>query len=137
LDHVEKAAQQKGEHNADDAAVLKQAKALDQKLVDFKNKLFNSKVQRNVPEDGIHYLSDFHGKLSRLARGLNYLYGQAPNKLFKQRMARLGGQLHNYLRQFNHMLKTDVARYNQAAYHHGLSTLMTGEPIKVKAPPEI
>lgn len=137
LSDFERATEQEKDNHRQYAGVLKRARALGKRLSNFKDEIFNPKVQRSVAQERIHYLADFHGKLAGLAGGLSYLYDQASKELFNRHMVKLNKQLHGYLQEFNQMLKTSVASYNKAAYNHGLPTLRTGEPVKVKVPPNI
>ena len=114
------------------ADMLKQAKELGQKISKLKDSVYDPKVQRNAPEDSIHYLADFYGKLRGVAFGLGAAYGEPPNELARSHMTELRTQLAGYLSQYNALAKSDVAGYNKAAFKEGAPTLFTGSPLELK-----
>lgn len=114
------------------AAVLKQAKALDDELGKLKDSVYEPKVQHDALEDDLHQLMDLHAAVSALAGGLASFGTQAPTPPIQTLQQDLDGKVAAVLSRFNALLTGDVARYNQAAYAVGAPTLMSGEPIAVK-----
>ncbi len=115
------------------ADLLKQAKELGEKVTKLKDSVYDPKVQRNAPEDSIHYLADFYGKLRGVASGFGAAYGEPPSELQREHMSKLRTELEGYLTQFNALVKSDVTGYNKAAYKDGAATLFTGSPIELQA----
>ncbi len=112
--------------------VLTEGRALAQKLNRFLNSVYNTRVQRNVPEDSIHYLNDLHGKIQALLRGGWIGYGEPPSPQARERLAELRQELEKRLAEFNQLLQTDVAHYNELARQAGAPTLFAGEPVALK-----
>ena len=112
--------------------VLQQAEALGRKVKELKDSLYNSDVQRDAPEDDIHYLSRFGERLERLGFGLSQAYAQPPSDVVAAELQRLRGELDGYLAKFNALLGTDVAAFNKVALDHHAPTLVGGEPIQTR-----
>jgi len=119
------------------APLLAQGKALDKKLGDLKDSVYNPKVQHKVGEDSLHQLTDLHDALEANASIVASLGLQAPTAPLLAIEAELTSQLEAKLADYNSLLSGDVAAYNQAAYSAGAPTLAAGKPITVAAPPEI
>ncbi|MGH8378610.1 MAG: hypothetical protein ACRER7_06615, partial [Gammaproteobacteria bacterium] len=113
------------------AAVLSQAKALNKRLTDLKNSVYNPDLQHMVPEDNIHWLSRLNGQLQGLG-GVSSLVGQAPTEPMQSIADEIGGKLNGVLTQFNAILATDVPAYNKIAYGAGAPTLLVSEPVSIK-----
>ncbi|MGH8398431.1 MAG: hypothetical protein ACRETA_09340, partial [Gammaproteobacteria bacterium] len=113
------------------AAVLTQAKALNKKLTDLKNSVYNPDLQHMVPEDNIHWLSRLNGQLQSLSF-VGYLVGQAPTEPMLTAANEISTKLNSVLTQFNGILATDVPAYNKTAYGAGAPTLLVGQPISIK-----
>jgi photosystem II stability/assembly factor-like uncharacterized protein len=114
------------------AGLLRQGSALSKSLQAEEEKVFNTRLQRNSPEDDIHYLSRLHGQLASLFSRLSFAYGQAPNAMMLARLDELEKQVSQRLGEFNSMLKGPIAAYNKAAYDAGLATAGGGSPLQVK-----
>lgn len=123
-----------GDEKTKYADILKQGRPLEEKLKNLKDGMYGSKVQREVAEDDIHELADFHGQFSGMARRLGFAYGEAPTPLETERIGELENQLNDYLKKYNDLIQTDVAAYNKAAFEVGAPTLFSGDPIAVKKP---
>ncbi|MGH8283083.1 MAG: hypothetical protein ACRESE_04475, partial [Gammaproteobacteria bacterium] len=119
------------DQSAQYSAVLIQAKALNKKLTDLKNSMYNPDLQHMVPEDNIHWLSRLNGDLQGLG-GIINLVGQAPTGPMQTVADEIETKLNTALTQFNAILATDVPAYNKAAYGAGAPTLMVGDPISIK-----
>jgi hypothetical protein len=117
--------------NAQYAAATTQAKALNKKLTDLKNSVYNPGLQHMVVEDNIHYLSHLNGDLQALS-GIINLTGQTPTEPMQHAADEISTKLNAKLAEFNAILASDVPAYNKTAYAAGAPTLMVGEPISVK-----
>ncbi len=129
-----------GYEDADKAkykAAVDAAKALGKKLKDLKDSVYNSDVQKDVPEDDIHYLAKLDGQLQSLFFGSA---GSDPQPML-QSITDLDGELtpklNDALGKFNALLKTDVPEYNKTAYGVGAPTLLVGDPVAVKPAPSL
>ena len=132
LQSFQKTAQEDKDQAAKYAALVKQGKDLDGKLKALKDSVLNPNIQQQYDYDTIHELADFHGKLDSLVSRMAFLYGEAPNALYRVRAEELRKELDAYLAKFNALLKGDVAAYNKAAYAAGAPTLASGDAITVK-----
>jgi photosystem II stability/assembly factor-like uncharacterized protein len=132
LQNLEKTAQDNKDLEAKYSNVLKLAKEVGSKAKQLKDSVYNPNIQHDVDEDSIHELADFHDKMDSLVSRSAFLYGEAPNELFRARAQELRTELDGFLEKFNALLKTDVAAYNKAAYAVGAPTLMEGNPVSVK-----
>ena len=113
------------------AAVLTQAKALNKKLTGLKDSVYNPGLQHMVVEDNIHYLSHLNGDLQALS-GIVNLTGQMPTQPMQDAADKISTALNAKLAEFNAILATDVPAYNKTAYAAGAPTLMVGEPINIQ-----
>jgi photosystem II stability/assembly factor-like uncharacterized protein len=107
--------------------VLAEAKALDTKLADMMEKVYNTKVQGGVGEDDIHYLSRLHdvvsGQMMLVAMG----YDTAPRPVVNEQLAATHAEVVKALDAFAVLLKSDVPAYNTAATAKGLPVLFVAE----------
>jgi photosystem II stability/assembly factor-like uncharacterized protein len=131
------------QQNADDkiktkyASIVNQGKALSEKLDSLENRVYNTKLQRNAGEDDVHYLALLHGELREVAGELGFRYDAPPNALVRERMNQLFGETNQTLKDFNVLLKADVAAYNKAAHAAGAPTVFAASPITVRPPPAL
>ncbi|MEJ2421787.1 MAG: hypothetical protein P8018_08760 [Acidobacteriota bacterium] len=109
--------------------VLKSGEKVLKKLDALRNSVFNMKVQRDVGEDDIHFLSDFHGDLRGLYFGVAFPYDEAPNAMQKRMMSQYGQKLSNVLERYNQIVDTDLGAWNRKAQAAGLPVLFSGGPL--------
>jgi len=114
------------------APVTRAGRDLGRRLKELKDSLYNSEVQRDAGQDGIHYLSRFQERLQGLGFGLALAYAQPPTEVVAQRLKDLRAQLDGYLARFNDLLRADVAAFNKAALGAEAPTLVAGAPLEVK-----
>jgi len=131
LSDFENGVDAKPDQQAQYSAVLSQAKALDKKLTDLKNSVYNPDRQHMTPEDDIHWLSRLNGQLQSLGY-VSYLVGQAPTEPMLTTANEISTTLNKVLAEFNGILATDVSAYNKSAYAAGAPTLLVGQPISIK-----
>ena len=131
LGDFENSANANPDQKAQYSSALSQAKALDKKLTDLKNSVYNPDVQHMVPEDDIHWLSRLDGQLQSLGY-VSYLVGQAPTEPMLTTANEISSKLNKVLAQFNSILATDIPAYNKNAYAAGAPTLLVGQPISIK-----
>jgi photosystem II stability/assembly factor-like uncharacterized protein len=112
--------------------ILARGRELEKKLNDIKDSVYSPNVQRGVPEDDIHELTDFHSQLQRTMFEGGGGYGEAPSPLVRAQMTELFQKNGQFISRFNEALKTDVAEYNRAAQSAGAPTVFAGSPIAVK-----
>ncbi len=116
------------------ATLMKRAKDLGERLKKIKESVYNTEVQRNAPEDSIHYLARFHDRLTDLAGSIGFRWGEAPNQILRDEMSELMKELNQHLDEYNQFIKTEVVAFNKEAFSSGAPTLYAGEPIAVKKP---
>ncbi|HEX4299390.1 MAG TPA: hypothetical protein VH327_00830 [Gammaproteobacteria bacterium] len=128
-----------GMEDADKArykAVADQAKALSKKLGDLKSSVYNTDVQRDAPEDDIHYLAKLDTELQFLSFGV----AGDPQPVLQSVTDldnELTPKLDDALAKFNALLAKDVPDYNKAAFAAGAPTVLVGEPIAIKPAPRL
>ncbi|MHB8540244.1 MAG: VPS10 domain-containing protein [Candidatus Acidiferrales bacterium] len=113
--------------------VIVRGHELEKKLTTMKDAIYNPNVQHAVAEDDIHELTDFHGQLNRVVFEAGGAYGEAPNALMRQQMTQLFAKADQTIKQYNEVLRTDIAGYNKTAESAGAPTVFGGSPITVKA----
>jgi photosystem II stability/assembly factor-like uncharacterized protein len=113
--------------------LLAEGRKLHQALFKLKNVLWNTKVQRQVPEDDLHWLTDLHGEVQGLLRGGSIGYGQPVTSQARSEMASIRQELDQQLANFNQIVKTQVAGYNKLAKKADAPTLFAGAPVTLKA----
>ncbi|HVB37824.1 MAG TPA: hypothetical protein VND92_04770 [Vicinamibacterales bacterium] len=126
------ARRQAGENISKAEPVAKQAEALDKKLGDLLDSVYDPGVQHDVIEDDIHDLTRLRAQLLGMYFTIPPGFGQAPNALHEAEMARLQKEVEGKLETFNQLLKTDVAAYNKAAFAAGAPTLFAGGAVAIK-----
>ncbi len=114
------------------APVIAQGKELAKKLNRLRDRVFNPVIQRDAPEDNLHYLSRLHRQLAQLAAEIAGPYAEAPNALVHEAMTRVFSETDRRLKEFNDLLKTDVAAYNEAAKKAGAPKLFPRGPVVVE-----
>ncbi len=117
---------------ASGAPVIRQGRELGRKLKELKDSLYNSDVQRDAGQDGIHYLNRFQDRLQGLGFGLAFAYAQPPNEVVAARLKELRAALADYLVRFNELVRTDVAVFNKTAQERQAPILVSGQPIEVR-----
>jgi photosystem II stability/assembly factor-like uncharacterized protein len=120
------------EPTAAERDVLKASAALSKKLQEFKDSIFNSKVQADVGVDFIHYQNLLHDDLTGTAFGLASSYADPPNEVVREEIAEEKRRLGEALSKFNSIVSADVAAFNKTAAEKGAPTLFAGEPVKVE-----
>lgn len=114
------------------APVGRQARELSRKLKELKDSLYDSEVQRDAGQDGIHYLDRFQDRLQSAGFGSAFAYAQPPTEVQAARLKELRGELDMHLARFNELLRTDVAAFNKVAQDRQAPVLVAGRPIEVK-----
>ena len=128
-----------GMEDADKAkykSVADQAKALSKKLSDLKATVYNSDVQRDAPEDDIHYLAKLDGELQFLSFGV----AGTPQPILQSvtdLSNELTPKLDDLITKFNALLAKDVPDYNKAAFAAGAPTVLVGDPVAIKPAPKL
>ncbi|HEU5397748.1 MAG TPA: hypothetical protein VFV77_00590, partial [Gammaproteobacteria bacterium] len=118
-------------------AALDQAQALDKKLGDLKDSVFNSDVQHDVIEDDLHYLAKLDGELQFLFFGTAGADPQPMIQSITDLDTEVTPKLDDVIGRFNALLQKDVPDYNKTAYGVGAPTLMVGEPEAVRPAPAL
>jgi hypothetical protein len=134
IQNAEQALRGAGEGRGSAGPVFDQARALDRKLKDLKDSLYNSDMQRGGQDD-VHYLGRFQDRYQGLSFGSGFGYAQPPAEPVMEEWKVLRSELDAYLARFNEILKTDVAQFNQTAQANGAPTLVGGEPVQIQPLP--
>ncbi len=119
------------------SSIVKQGQALAKQLHALEASVYQVKVQRNAPEDDLHYLTLLHGQISSLPFLVDGPYATPPDALVREDMSRLRGELNQALAKYNGLLRAEVANYNKSALAAGAPTLFTGGPISIAPVPSL
>jgi hypothetical protein len=115
------------------AALLARGRTLLKTVTDFENELYNPAIQRNAPEDSLHFLARFHrGITTAYAMSAFFLAGRAPNHRMLVVMHRARTHLKGVLEHYNEVIRPAIASYNALAWTLGEPTLFNGGPIHLK-----
>jgi hypothetical protein len=117
------------------ASLLAQGKKLGAEVSHFENRLYNPRIQRNAPEDSLHYLARFHREIS-MAYGVAsfFLQGRAPNHRMLAVLRNRRNQLKKILGSYNRKIRPAIAAYNANAWHLKQPTLPQGGAIHLRKP---
>ena len=107
-----------------DTGAIPAARALDAKLKALMDTVYDPRVQRNAPEDDIHYLQRFYDQLQGVGFVLFFSYDEAPNAITQRTQAALHEELQGYLTRYQALLRTDVPAFNTLAAQHGMGGVM-------------
>jgi hypothetical protein len=117
------------------ATLVAQGRKLEARVSHFENRLYNPLIQRNAPEDSLHYLARFHREIN-MAYGVAsfFLQGRAPNHRMLAILRKRRGELRKILDQYNREIRPAIAAYNAKAWHLGQPTLPQGKAIHLHKP---
>jgi len=111
--------------------VMGAARQLSRKLKELKDSLYNSDVQRDAPQDDIHYLARFQDRMGGGFGGFG-AYAEPPTPEAQRLAAENKAMLEQYLAKFNAILSTDVVAFNKMAGEHSAPVLVAGAPVEIK-----
>ncbi len=111
------------------APLLDEGRSVQRALNELKASLYDTKVQRSVPEDDIHFLADLHGKVQGLQGTGAIGYGQPVTAQAREAMNAVRQELEKKLADYSQILKTQVASYNKLAKQDDAPSLFAGEPV--------
>lgn len=106
-------------------ALLEQAKALDQRVSQWSEPLFNPAIQ-NDSKYYLHYLARLYDRLTRLLNIVILDYAQTPSPATREQMTELGKQVDESLRSFDSLVNTDLAAFNRRAAEENAATIYAG-----------
>ncbi|MCG6990148.1 MAG: glycosyl hydrolase [Gemmatimonadetes bacterium] len=107
-----------------DSTVAASADSLGAHLGTLMDSLYDPHVQRNAPEDDIHYLADFQGDLQGLGYGVFFPYDEAPSPQLKDEMNKMDARLQGYVSAYNRLVSQKVAAFNRVAAQHGVPVIV-------------
>jgi photosystem II stability/assembly factor-like uncharacterized protein len=112
--------------------LLAEGRSIHQALHKIEEVLYNTKIQRNAPEDSLHWLADLHGKVQGLQGTGSIGYGQPVTAQARAQMALVRGELQTQLTDYNQVVKTEVASYNRLAKQANAPQLFAGAPVVIQ-----
>lgn len=112
--------------------LIAEGRGLTQQLNSMEESVYDTRIQRGVGEDDIHYLTDIRGQIRDLMQEGWIGYGQPPSPQALQRMSGLRKELDQKLAAFNQFLGKQVHSYNALAAKSDAPTLLAGAPITVR-----
>jgi len=85
-------------------------------LLNLENYAYNPRLQRNVIEDRLKYLTHLHGQLQNLYNiTANRLFFAPPSLALRNLMMQERSTLQGYIARYNKLIATDVSSYNRSA----------------------
>jgi len=115
------------------AQLLEHGRTLLKMVKRFENKLYNPEIQRNAPEDSLHFLARFHrGITTAYAMSAFFLAGRAPNHRMLTITQQARTHLKGVLAHYNQTIRPAIAAYNAMAWKLKEPTLFNGNPIHLK-----
>ncbi|HEY7894767.1 MAG TPA: hypothetical protein VIC24_07715 [Gemmatimonadaceae bacterium] len=103
-----------------DTTVMHAAHQLDEKAKALMDTLWNPTLQREAPEDDIHYLQSFYDRLVGTGFGVQFVFDQAPSDPVKEELTAVKSLLATYKAKYDALLKTDVPTFNAVAEKAGV-----------------
>jgi len=108
------------------------AKQIDSVLTILKDTVLETKAQKGVGEDDIHYLTRLHDWFGNLYYSVAGEYDKAPSEMLVNQMKELEDQLQGYIEKYNEVLGTNIAQFNSSALSNNLPIIYAGEKISLK-----
>ena len=112
--------------------ILKQAHEIDSSMAIIKDTVMDTKSQKGVGEDDIHFLSHLRNWFGGVRYSIAGDYNTAPNTVTLDQLKDLENQLSIYINSYNEIVNTKVAGFNKAAAEKGLPVLFTGANINMQ-----
>ncbi len=103
-----------------DTTVLHAAHELDDKAKALMDTMYNPSLQREAPEDDIHYLQRFYDQLVGVGFGVQFIYDQSPSDPVKDELATVKKDLATYQAKYDALVKTGVRAFNAVAEKAGV-----------------
>src|SRR6185437_9548840 len=103
-----------------DTTVMHAAHRLDEKAKALMDTLYNPDLQREAPEDDIHYLQSFYDRLVGTGFGVQFVFDQVPSDPVKEELTAVKSLLATYKGKYDALLKTDVPTFNAVAEKAGV-----------------
>ncbi|HXE60876.1 MAG TPA: hypothetical protein VN607_09220 [Gemmatimonadaceae bacterium] len=103
-----------------DTTVMHAAHQLDVKAKALMDTLYNPDLQREAPEDDIHYLQSFYDRLVGTGFGVQFVFDQAPSDPVKAELTTVKGLLASYKAKYDALVNTDVPAFNAVAQKAGV-----------------
>ena len=108
------------------------AKYIDSVLTCLKDTVLETRSQKGVGEDDIHYLTRLHDWFGNLYYSVAGEYDKAPSEMLTNQMSELENQLNGYIDRFNELLGKNIAQFNSSASSSNLPILFAGEKISLR-----
>ena len=112
--------------------VLKQAMEIDSAMAVIKDTVMETKSQKGVGEDDIHYLSRLRNWFGGIRYEIAGDYNMAPNSDTMEQLKELEDQLGNYIDVYNNLVSTKVSEFNKSATEKKLPILFSGAAISLQ-----
>jgi cell division septum initiation protein DivIVA len=112
------------------APVLEQARALEKKVKNLEERVYNTELQPEA-KDYIRFTSKLHDEYEGLLRAIMADYDRAPSPLLLEEHANLQKEWQAFLQDYNALLTSDVTGFNKLAAENGAGALFTGAPVQV------
>ncbi len=108
------------------------AKYIDSVLTSLKDTVLETKAQKGVGEDDIHYLTRLYDWFGNLYYSVAGEYDKAPSKMLTDQMEELESQLNGFINRYNDLLDNNIAQFNSRATSSSLPILFAGKKISLR-----
>ncbi len=112
-----------------DKDLVKKLKEISTALTSFSNRLYNPKIQRLAPEEGLHYLSRLNAQLGWSMSLVNSYFDKPVTPAVLEYANQKVEELRGYAKRFNLFLKSAIPSYNKQAVKLGVPILFAGHQI--------
>jgi hypothetical protein len=119
------------------AALVSQAKSLNQALGGFERELWNPHTQHGAAEDFLRHFTRFHQHVQALYGMASGIWGEKPSAQMRSLLSADRARIERLLSEYDGALLDKVKAWNSAAYAAGVGTLPTGEEVTLRSPPPL
>ncbi len=113
-------------------AVLKQSHEIDSAFAVIKDTLIDTKSQKGVGEDDIHYLTKLRNWFENVRNSITSDYNSAPSTAAMNELKNLEDQLNTYIDSYNNLAETKVNGFNKLAAGLDLPAVFTGPSVNMR-----
>ncbi len=112
--------------------ILKQAHQIDSALAVIKDTVMDTKAQKGVGEDDIHYLTRLRNWLGGVRYAVEGDYDTAPTSVTMNQLKNLEKLLNNYINDYNNIVNTKIVEFNKTVSGKNFPVLFAGPSITIE-----
>lgn len=112
--------------------IIKKAHEIDSAIAVIKDTLMDTKAQKGVGEDDIHYLTRLRDWFGGVRYAVSGDYDTAPTSVTMNQLNELEKLLNSYIDAYNNIVNTKISEFNKMASGKNLPVLFAGPSITMK-----